>query len=229
LIDQATMYQYWVGYTDPTYPGRAFASTYQVTTTAGAASNYHGPPAPKLYLCPSDPSGPKLGNHNAYGGDGTWCATNYAANYQFMGRGGAVIPESAPDGSATTALAFERYGFQCSGPPAVGNRTTIWTYGYSANTLDTFYAYSPIAYWDNVHEVANGCRTGQVAAGLWKRFQLQPRQNVCDPYTTQGLHTAGQNVLMGDGSVKIVGGSVSATTWHAAITPNDKDVVGPDW
>ncbi len=51
--------------------------------------------------------------------------------------------------------------------------------------------------------------------------------NGCDNTNTQGMHT-GQNILMGDGSVKLVTGRVSEVTWNAAITPNAKDVVGSD-
>jgi len=70
----------------------------------------------------------------------------------------------------------------------------------------------------------------------YKKFQLLPKlsgpivaQNGCDPSTTQGMHASGINVLMGDASVKNVANSVSTVTWHSVITPNAKDVVGPDF
>jgi hypothetical protein len=37
------------------------------------------------------------------------------------------------------------------------------------------------------------------------------------------------NVLMGDASVKAVSPTVSLASWSAAVTPDLKDVVGPDW
>ena len=43
------------------------------------------------------------------------------------------------------------------------------------------------------------------------------------------MHSPGINCLMGDASVKLVSPSVGEATWHATITPNGKDVVGPDW
>ena len=46
---------------------------------------------------------------------------------------------------------------------------------------------------------------------------------------TQSTHTPGMNVLMGDASVRLVAASVTTATWSAAVTPNNQDVVGPDW
>ena len=35
--------------------------------------------------------------------------------------------------------------------------------------------------------------------------------------------------LLGDGSVRVVFGGISSTTWIAACTPNDGVVLGSDW
>ena len=43
------------------------------------------------------------------------------------------------------------------------------------------------------------------------------------------MHVGGINVLMGDASVKLVLLAVSVATWSAAVSPNAKDVSGPDW
>jgi len=66
-------------------------------------------PPPKVYLCPSDSSGATSA--------GKWQETystvgvaNYVGNCQVFQLKNAKIPNSVPDGTATTALFFERYG-----------------------------------------------------------------------------------------------------------------------
>jgi len=212
FIDQATLYQYYVGYTG-SYAGYAWACNY--VTPAGLT--YESPQAPKVFRCPSDPSGPR------YGPDGAWAYSpgyypvmEYAANYQFFVNA-PVIPEGAPDGAATTLLLAERYGYWC-GPNQ--DYAVIWNYSSGGPTR-----YTPICYWDST----NGMTTVN-SVSYWKPFQLLPTQSgTCDVYTTQGLHPNGMNILMGDNSVRIVSDKVSITSWSAVITPNGKDVVGADF
>jgi prepilin-type processing-associated H-X9-DG protein len=69
-------------------------------------------------------------------------------------------------------------------------------------------------------------------------FQVQPRPlnysqcgaagNCCNNWTTQTGHPT-MNVAMGDGSVKAVSRSVSATSWSNAMMHNDQGAVGPDF
>jgi prepilin-type processing-associated H-X9-DG protein len=49
----------------------------------------------------------------------------------------------------------------------------------------------------------------------------------CDSSNTQEMHN-GQNVLMGDGSVRLITSRINATTWSAMYTPNEKDIVGSE-
>jgi prepilin-type N-terminal cleavage/methylation domain-containing protein len=219
FLDQAGMYSYWTNYSG-TGAGICYYSSF---LTQGGV-NYYGPPAPQVYFCPADPSGPRQGPFNKYSYGGQYCVMNYSVNHQFFGIGSPVIPEGAPDGAATTAILFERFGFACNGPayPAstagyASINSPIWTYGPS------FSQWAPSSYGDN-----NG-RVGGVATGSFKLFQLLPREIDCDVFTTQGMHVSGQNVLMGDNSVKAVRPRLTITTWHAIITPNDKDSVGSDW
>jgi type II secretory pathway pseudopilin PulG len=205
FIDQANLYQYWTGVTSG--GGSCDFSAYPNVT--GAAAQW-GPPAPKIFLCPSDPSGPRLGPSFSMANTGNNPVANYAMNYQFGGSAPPTIPESCPDGASTTGMLYERFAFGCG---ATAADVPTWTNGVVTNR-------GPIAYWDTVN--------GQ-SGGLWKLFQLLPKQTSCDIYNTQGLHTNGQNVLVGDASVKLVAPTVSTATWSAAVTPNTKDVVGPDW
>ena len=51
------------------------------------------------------------------------------------------------------------------------------------------------------------------------KFQSSPTAAACNPYTAQTLHPSHINMVMCDASVKNVAPSVSATSWHATITP----------
>jgi prepilin-type N-terminal cleavage/methylation domain-containing protein len=247
FIDQASMYQYWVGYTG-TGAGNCYASSY---LTPYSTPNYYGPPAPKLYFCPSDPSGPRFGPTLAYAySPGAVPVLNYAANYQLFGAVTPVIPAATPDGASTTIMVTEKYAFDCSyvdmanrgltNPwPVAGWAVGIWTYGNDAT-----YAQDPNIYrwlWSGPHTNNNG-GTSQDPNGLFKLPQLLPlfgsayysnnnnnERTVCDQLTAQGMHTSGTAVLMGDASTKVVAATISQTTWSAAVTPNNGDVVGPDF
>ena len=62
------------------------------------------------------------------------------------------------------------------------------------------------------------------------RFQVQPKWDTqCDPSRPQSPHTGGINVLLGDGHVRFVNGSVSDASWFAACDPQDGNAVGNDW
>jgi prepilin-type N-terminal cleavage/methylation domain-containing protein len=51
----------------------------------------------------------------------------------------------------------------------------------------------------------------------------------CNGGIASSPHTAGINVGMGDGSVHFVAQGISPTTWWYAETPNQGDLLGPDW
>src|SRR4051812_36748895 len=93
-------------------------------------------PPPKIYLCPSDPSGPSSNGlmqntdyGNGYQNIGT-LYTNYVVNSQVCGKNSPKVPSSFPDGAATTAMFFERYGRST----AWGNRVpNPWDTGVDQN------------------------------------------------------------------------------------------------
>jgi hypothetical protein len=208
---------YWANYQGPGQSGgRCDATSFVVVDTSGNTGNFYGPPSPKVFLCPGDPSGPKVGINNAYAGGsilpGKMPAINYAANYQLFQTGGAAIPASTTDGASTTVMLYERYGFSCDGT-SIG-----MPWHGSIPSMDTFGA---ILYADG---------QGQ-SGGLWKLFQPQPPfgSSLCDIFTAQGIHFPGTNVLLGDASVKLVSPKVSQATWHAAVTPAANDTVGYDF
>jgi prepilin-type N-terminal cleavage/methylation domain-containing protein/prepilin-type processing-associated H-X9-DG protein len=63
--------------------------------------------------------------------------------------------------------------------------------------------------------------------------QITPRMKgsvaICNGGISSSPHTGGINVGMGDGSVRLVAQGVSTRTWWFALTPNNGDILGPDW
>src|SRR5262249_35550297 len=152
---------------------------------------------------PSDPSGLGPGGANNAGA----YAANYAANYQVFG-GYARIPASFPDGTSATMLFTKRFG-NCT--PRV---RIYWPDGNAGPN-------EPVCYWDATTQAGNPPR--------YKLFQpLSAAIAACDPTTTQAPHPGGINVLMGDGSVRVVATGVCPETWSAAVTPAGGEVGGPD-
>jgi prepilin-type N-terminal cleavage/methylation domain-containing protein/prepilin-type processing-associated H-X9-DG protein len=191
----------------------------------------------KSFQCPSDPSG--NGDGTFTNTHGTWGAGNYGANYQVFGKpaansweGAAQLAGSFPDGTSSTIVFAERYGW-CGprpndasdplpgAPPYVGNGS-IW--GWSAGRGNNWAWSATFAYADLSGDRAN-----------WDQlFQVAPRPIVgpgaaCDPSRAQTPHPGGIQVGLADGSVRSVSGGVRRTTWHAALTPADGDLPGSDW
>ena len=59
--------------------------------------------------------------------------------------------------------------------------------------------------------------------------QVKPLPKSCDPRRVQAYSGSGIQVLMMDGSTKLVSNSVSQTTWSYAVTPDDGQALGSDW
>ncbi len=60
-------------------------------------------------------------------------------------------------------------------------------------------------------------------------FQMRPTPGNCDPSRASTPHAGGMQVVLADGSVRILSGGMSGTTWWAAVTPAGGEVLGPDW
>lgn len=229
FLDQATMMCLW----NPTPSGSAYTTN---SEEIADATQWLAFPPPKIFSCPSDPSGPienglaispqassvyAPGSGFGYtsGVTPTGQSTldvptiNYAVNYQLFAAGNPKIPSSCPDGASTTAMIFERYGVCAIGV------VNPWT---CKLTPSSGMRNSAVAYYD-VSNGANGDGT------LFFKYMPLPSAANCEPLRTQSLHSSGMNVLMGDASVKLVAPQVSLTSWNAAITPNGGDVVSGDW
>jgi len=239
FIDQAPMQRLWAN-AGPIQPGYLHDSTQYSPSNSPLAANppyfifqqYIRVPSPKVYLCPSDPSGPSRNGLILTGSDygdgpspnnvGT-PYTNYPVNYQVFQFENVKTPSSFPDGASTTAMMFERYGRAT----AVGNRIcNPWDNGADQNRGVVYvYARSTVA----------GVPTETDATAYdpvnnpWAKFESGVSMKQAHGAATQGMHGGSMNVLMGDASVKLVSPSVSIGTWNAAITPAGQDVVGPNW
>jgi Protein of unknown function (DUF1559) len=188
-------------------------------------------PTPKLYLCPSDPSG--VTPQGGAPGFGNRWVTNYPVNFQVFAKQYPKVPSSFPDGASTTILFFERYG-QC-GPmngAASGSQQarsavppSVWWRDDSGADASGSHAYSNYSNTSNGN-IWTGAGNTPPTFPVFQNFPGPA--TTCDNTNTQGVHN-GENVLMGDASVKLISPSVSPASWSAAVTPNGQDVVNNDF
>jgi prepilin-type N-terminal cleavage/methylation domain-containing protein len=180
----------------------------------------------KTYVSPTDPSTPPSGLVDT--GSPRY-ATSYAPNewvFQANIQGTNTTPHtqinsSAPvanlqstfvDGTSNTIIFTEKYA-------VCGNSTT---------NVASFY-------WG---ETGGSCnRTGGQGGngsvpGIYTITvppQAKPSPFNCNPCMVQSMAAGGIIVGLGDGSVRLVGTSISPTTWANAIMPADGNVLGSDW
>lgn len=249
FIDQIGIMRKWynrVQSSDYTYNGtimKWYVAEDAVNQYAGANT---APPA--LYLCPSDPSGASKGVSatSGYAASTSYpeAVTSYMINWQALGfnSGSPKVPSSFPDGASATALMYEGYAICGGGTPAA-----IWGYGSGAKYvwglrwgLWGYYGQQDAQVYGGYSSTDNGnyATVGYTGTGTppafgptnpYQTFQPQPTITKCNSLVPQSTHAPGINVLMGDASVKLVAASVTVTTWSAAVTPNNRDQVGPDW
>jgi prepilin-type N-terminal cleavage/methylation domain-containing protein len=189
----------------------------------------------KQYLCPSDPSHSNGLCTTAAGGG--WSATSYAPNYWMFGSNGATPsgwPQyngskynvgNIPDGASQTVGVVERiadftyYGWS--------NAAFYPEYGWwGANNNGS--VYGP---WGTGGFYVNGAYIGQLmytpqtncrlTGGNWPTGDAHP-------YMPNSRHSTCQ-VMMLDGSVRGVSGSVNQQNWSMAIYPDDGGVLPGNW
>lgn len=163
----------------------------------------------RMYLCPTDFTvSPEATWTNG------WVVGSYAANYEAFGNpadpGGwapsdfsATMERNFTDGTSNTIGLAEKYA-RCGGSGA------LWAHGY----------WNP--WWEPRFNAWPQRGTGS-------KFQVQPTQASCDPTRPASSHTGGCNVLMMDGSTRMVSSSIDPTTWWWACTPNGGEVLSSSW
>jgi prepilin-type N-terminal cleavage/methylation domain-containing protein len=185
-----------------------------------------------IFICPSDPTN---GNAGGWGGCGVmngndiqrdnYGSSSYAANAMvFDPRYPKSIEVAMVDGTSVTVMFAERY-MNCS-PSSGGCTLPAWAWNTIANGGDpwaspTFGAGN--AGLGQMNDGGANFSSGSVA------FQAGPTVQSCNWYVTQGGHTGGMVVGLGDGSTRTVNPSMSVTTWIYACTPNDGNPLGSDW
>lgn len=162
-----------------------------------------------------------------------------------------TTPGSFGDGAANTVVFAEKYA-QCG--PGGGNADSpcgnYWGQPWDGSYDTPFFAYAlsrtrvaalmrelgvkdswgcwgyyvlPPDYWIK----SPGIGMGPVPA--WVRFQVQPGYGDCNPFLANTGHRGGMNVALAAGSSRVVAKTVDPHTWWAVLTPNSKDIPGPEW
>jgi prepilin-type N-terminal cleavage/methylation domain-containing protein len=190
----------------------------------------------KTYVSPTDPSTPPSGlvdtgspryatsyAPNEWVFDGRIYGNNTAPHTQIPGNNNSPFGENntAPfaslsstfvDGTSNTILFTEKYA-------VCGNSTT---------NVASFY-------WGETGGTCNR-QGGQGGNGSIPGIytitvppQSKPSPFNCNPCMVQSMSAGGIVVGLGDGSVRLVNTTISATTWANAIMPADGNTLGSDW
>jgi prepilin-type N-terminal cleavage/methylation domain-containing protein len=201
----------------------------------------------KIFGCPSDPT-------YGYGFTGSPTSpglglVSYQANFQVFGnpaagdnagQNGLAPPENPAgtpnltstfaDGTSNTILFGEAFCLRPGGPYAA----SYWACaGWDAD-FGPIFAFGSADGTVNYH---NGMTNGGPAAtglvGPASKFIDVPVSVWLQATSFKGvcvaLHTGGMNAGLGDGSVRFLSTGLSGTTWWAACTPAQQDILGSDW
>ena len=186
----------------------------------------------KSYTCPSDPTlfSGSPGIPNGPFGNTGWAVGSYNFNGMIFNWGWtgptAQFPTYITDGTSNTIFFTEDYAFDSYTYLTLGlNNIWWWDYnqfqpGSGAQCND---ANSPVgpAYVPLIQPSVSWCLANIVSQSLGPISACSCR--------AVSPHTAIINCALGDGSVRVVSGGISGTTWYAACTPNLGEVLGPDW
>ena len=182
----------------------------------------------KIYLCPSDPT--VATTTYATG------AMSYAVNAQAFA-GVADLQRTFADGTSQTILFAEHFA------RSPGHWSFLWIENMNSRAPDgslirraAFADSGPLfpTYlrnpYDDPHDVfpvpaGPGMSTGSVP-GL--TYQIRPTVANADPRIPQTPHNA-MPVALADGSVRLLGTGMAATTFWSAVTPSGGEVLGADW
>ncbi len=175
----------------------------------------------KTYLCPSDPTA-----NNGFTG---WAAVgSYAYNgaiFQADWVGYSRFPASISDGTSNTIFFTDVY----AGGTYGNSDQSLWWWDYNSfetpptatGDCGSLGYYGP-SFTPMIQPSPNFCQTTRISWG-WGGHASVCMCRAVSP------HTGGINVGMGDGSVRLLAQGISQTTWWAACTPQNGDVLGPDW
>jgi len=182
----------------------------------------------KTYQCPSDFT---LSNGWSAAQVGGWMGTSYSANFELFGtvRTSGSNADSTTytvaniqDGSSNTIMFAEQYT-QHLGAGSGGN---LWAYP----GIDWSWQWTPVFANRRTHGTTNfTVQPNNQVKNIYGTPQIKPTTAQADKRLPQTAHTSVIQVLLGDGSVRGVSGSITQLTWQRAITPDDGNVLGSNW
>ena len=232
-VEQDNLYKTTLG-PEPTWGGSSCRNGNQALTYSQWNSNLLNKTLVKSFVCPSDPT---LGTQ--------WSGNQSVSSYGFNGQvhtqaicvgasqGGGLwgsqrrFPSYITDGTSNT-LAYTEKEITQYGVPYTGQLPD--------QGMNYYPDWGPILFSSFEPSGQPGPNGAPPAAAM---FLIQPKMGCnatgqgtggCAPgYAPSTGHTGGIMVAMYDGSVRLVAQGTSLTTWWAAITPQNGDLLGPDW
>jgi len=213
----------------------------------------------KTFQAPSDPSMPgnfmTWGGRPATSYASNWHAFGGGWDQDWQIGGKAKIPASFPNGTSNSIGYFERYAV-CGIDPGSDPRgyqyaEHIWSEdGQNLNVVAQFYNknvfftpayFAPIGttgvdswkdqgiqFPDYPFDLKVGSPTYQQSKYVTLP-QIAPSILQCDPTRLQGFQAGGIQVLLMDGHVRNVSGSISQKAWAIAVVPDCGLAPGNDW
>ncbi|MBY0229391.1 MAG: DUF1559 domain-containing protein [Gemmataceae bacterium] len=167
----------------------------------------------KTFIAPLDPT--------AYD---TYAYTSYFSNEEVFT--GALTLQNINDGLTNTILFAEGHSYS-SWSTSYDSTTGTWKQtgrqGYYNLTAESVYSTNSGGWETTILGPSFKRSNGSQA------FDVRPRPYSARADSPNGLQSGGVQVLLGDGSVRMVSGSVSVGTFSAAITPAGGEILGSDW
>lgn len=183
------------------------------------------PPPITGLRCPADPT---------LNADNNLFITSYPANAQVF-VGAPTLHAAFADGASNTIAFAEHYAFACGASPETGATFSIVTIGRfglgsrRATFADGGSILNGQTYFD-MYPVTSGSPPTSVASFFPElTFQVAPPLNGCTYTLAQTPHPGGMVVALADGSVRVLAGGMTPTTYWAAVTPAAGESAGADW
>jgi prepilin-type N-terminal cleavage/methylation domain-containing protein len=179
----------------------------------------------RMFHSPADPT---LNSEGLSAG-----VASYAANAQVFS-GSPRMTSTFGDGTSNTITIAEHYAWFCGGVPQ--GAQFAWTISSMQSGFQvrraTFADGGPLLDYQNpgdVYPVTHGLPPVSLGNFPESTFQVAPTIQRCDRSVPQTPHRSGMVTGIADGSVRILGPSMSATTFWGAVTPASGEILGNDW
>ncbi len=192
-------------------------------------------PTIKTFVSPADPSIALISTTISYPDGRTRVApamqpASYAYNMTAL-EGAPRLSASIPDGTSNTIALAERYyycGLQGSSFKYTQERAASVILGHLDYSGDRRNSFADRG-WGDVLPVTSGNPPVSMASVPGKTFEVRPRPSGADGSILQTPHAGGLPVAFFDGSVRVIGPSVSERVFWAAVTPAGGELDGGDW